>query len=70
MSEKPKSYPALNDATKARLKQVVFRLTRDCIDWLKDDQDILNAMSEEAIEAVVLEYLSKRDWYRRGGALQ
>ena len=62
-----KTYPALTEQTKARLKQVVFRLTRDCVDWYRDDQEILNDMSEEDLEAMVLHYLSLRDFYRRRG---
>jgi len=52
--------------TRKRLENVVKRLTADCIRFYRDDQDILDQMSTEALEDAVLEYLSKRDWYRRG----
>ena len=55
----------MTDRTKARLKQVVFELTRDCIDWYSDDQEVLNGMSEAELASAVLNYLSLRDFYRR-----
>jgi hypothetical protein len=64
-SENP-TYSELSDETKSRLRNVVRKLTAACLDFYRDDQAILECMSEEALEFAVCEYLAKSDWYQRG----
>ena len=55
----------LSDRAKAQLHSVVDKLTRDCWRWYAADSDILEQLSDEALEFTVLEYLAKREWYER-----
>ncbi len=57
----------LREDTQERLREAVRKLTVDCVRFYRDDQDILDTMSAEALEDAVLEYLSKRDWYLKFG---
>jgi hypothetical protein len=36
----------------------------DCIDWYGDDEAIINNMTEDELEHMVLHYLKLRDAYR------
>lgn len=56
---------ALSSEAKSRLRAVVDKLTDDCVHWYRNDADILDQLSDEALEFAVLEFLSKREWYER-----
>ena len=50
---------------KQRLQDTVKRLTADCVNWYKDDGEVIEQMGTEDLEKMVTDYLSKRDWYRQ-----
>jgi hypothetical protein len=61
----------LSETAKSRLHAVVDKLTADCACWYRADGHILEQLSDEALEFIVLEFLSKREWYlRQQGAAQ
>lgn len=56
----------LSTETRKLLTGVVRRLVADCVDFYRNDQAILEQMSEDALEFAVRDYLAKADWYSRG----
>jgi len=48
----------LSAKVKARLQTVVDKLTADSVRWYRNDADILEQLSNDALEFAVLEYLS------------
>ena len=55
----------LSDEMISKLRRVVRRLVADCVKWYEEDMPALERMSDEDLDRLVMDYLSKRDWYQR-----
>jgi hypothetical protein len=55
----------LSERAKARLRFAVNKLVADCEDWYRDDADILETISDAALETMILEFVARKEWYER-----
>lgn len=50
--------------TRSRLVRLVGELVADCVDWYRDDAEVLEQMTDADLKTTVRDYLSKRAFYR------
>jgi len=55
----------LSERTRTRLIPIVNKLVNDCVSWYRADDSIIEQLNDDALEFVILEFLSKREWYLR-----
>jgi hypothetical protein len=56
------------DQGRAAVHKAITRLAADCLDWYRDDLYALASMTPEEVESTVIDYLTKREFYRCPGA--
>lgn len=58
--------PEIREAARRKINCALRLLGDDALDWLVEDLGVVAQMSTTEVETILLDYLSKREWYRRG----
>jgi hypothetical protein len=56
----------LRETAEIRISRELRRLADDCLDFYAADLDVIAEMGDDDLEKMLVDYISKQDWYRRG----
>jgi hypothetical protein len=60
--------PEVCQAARKKIDWALRQLADDCLDWYVEDLGVIADMAEDETNQLLLDYLGKRDWYRRNQA--